>query len=322
MIDPDIAIVLAVGRVHSNNFPDLEAIAVEKSSLLGRIRGSRIAILNADDPHVRAMATTCRGKVMTFGRSEDNDLWATEVSARWPSRLSFRAHTRTESCWVRTNLIGEHWLNSALAVLLASLACGVKLEKAAAALEAVQPVTGRMQPALLPNGATVIRDDFSESASTMDAALNVLRDADVPRRVAVLGDVYDSPLKERPRLEDLGSRAASAADVAVFIGKKMRYAVGRAVAAGMSAQSARAFDELPEAAEFLASEFRNGDLVLIRGYSQRHLERLYFAQLGNIRCWKKRCSKTMTCDRCDELGLHRPQLGQTSLAGGPGRNSR
>jgi UDP-N-acetylmuramoyl-tripeptide--D-alanyl-D-alanine ligase len=303
MIDPDLAIVLAVGRVHSNSFADLDAVAAEKAQLLRRIRGSRVAVLNGDDPWVSAMAGKCRGKVMTFGRSPGNDLWADEVRARWPSRLSFRARSKTGSCLVRTNFVGEHWLSSVLGALLAARACGVALEEAAAALEGVHPPTGRMQPVSLPNGVTFLRDEFSESASTMDAALSVLESADAGRRVLVLGDVHDGPAEERQRLEDLGRRAARAADVAVFLGRAMRHAARAAVQAGMMADGAHVFRDQAAAAEFLRAELRAGDLVLLRGSSQRHLERLYFSQLGTIRCALRRCALYKPCDRCEHLGL-------------------
>lgn len=303
MIDPDLAVVLAVGRMHTNYFADMDAIAAEKSQLLRRIQGSRIAILNGDDAYVKAMAGKCGGRVMTFGTSPENDLWADKVSSLWPARLSFRAHLGASSCVVHTNLIGEHWLSAVLGSLLAAHACGIRLEDAASALERAQPVMGRMQPVTIARGITFLRDEFNESLSTMDAALSVLANSSAPRRLVVLGDVYDGPQKQRERLDELGRRAARSADFAVFLGNKMRYAARAAVEAGMQQQNARAFGDLQEGADFLKSELRAGDLVLLRGYSQWHMERLYFAQIGTIRCWLRRCARVPSCDDCTRLGL-------------------
>ncbi|MCW5983015.1 MAG: hypothetical protein KIT09_33300 [Bryobacteraceae bacterium] len=318
-IDPDIVVVLAVGKVHSNNFPDLDAVAAEKAQLLRRIRGSRIAVLNADDPRVKAMAARCSGRVLTFGQSEDNDLWIDAIESRWPERLRFRAHAGASLCLVRTSLVGEHWAPAVAGALLAAMACGVSLEAAAAAVETVAPVTGRMQPALLPNGAVFLRDEYNESLSTMDAALRVLGQGVFGRRILVAGDVYDSPDKEKPRLEDLGRRAARAADIALFIGRNMRHAARSAVAAGMKPGSARAFRDFDEASWFLRSELRSGDFVLLRGCSQWHLERVYFSQLGTIQCHLKKCPIVASCDSCRQLGLepgaHSPPAAPAGIEG-------
>ena len=301
LIDPDVAVILAVARIHSDSFPDLDAIAAEKEALLGRIHGSRLAILNGDDPRVLAMRDRCRGRILTFGTSSAHDLWASEVSSVWPARLSFCVHRGDESCQVKTQLVGEHWVSSVLGALLAAIAVGVPLHDAVAAVEQYPPRTARMQPVEASTGITFLRDEFNESITSLAPALRVLEQARAQRRIVILGDVYDSPLKERPRLEELGRLAATAADVAIFIGKNMRYAARAAIEAGLPPDAAHSFRELPEVSEFLRAELRPGDLVLLRGASRRHFERLYFAHLGPILCWKKHCPIYRPCDTCHEL---------------------
>jgi UDP-N-acetylmuramoyl-tripeptide--D-alanyl-D-alanine ligase len=303
MIDPDAVVILAVKSLHSNNFADLEAIAAEKESLLRGISGSRLAVLNGDDPRVLRMRERCRGRVVTFGRSPENDLWASDITSRWPARLSFTVHCGVESHAVNTKLVGEHWLASVLGAILAAVSLGMPLKDAVAQVASYEARTGRMQPVELPNGVVFLRDEYNESLTTLEPALGVLADADATRRVVLLGDVYDAPAKARLRFAELGRRAAAAADLAVFIGPKMKYAVRTAVEAGMPSEAVHAFAELPEAAAFLQSELRRGDLVLLRGSSRRHFERLYFAQLGEVGCQKKRCSLSLPCDQCPELGL-------------------
>ena len=83
----------------------------------------------------------------------------------------------------------------------------------------------------------------------------------------------------------------------------MKYAARAAVAAGMPAGAVHRFAELPEAAAFVKSELKSGDLVLLRGSSRRHFERLYFAQLGEVGCQKLRCTLAARCDQCPELRL-------------------
>jgi UDP-N-acetylmuramoyl-tripeptide--D-alanyl-D-alanine ligase len=174
-VDPDIVVVLTVARTHTDRFPTLEHTAAEKAQLLARVGRRGLAVLNGDDPRVPAMALCCRSRVVTFGSSSHYDLWAGEASSVWPDRLSFRAHWGSQSRWVRTRLVGEHWLTPALAALAAAMGSRLDLESAASALETVEPCRARLQPVSLPSGATLLRDDFNPTIASFPAALRVLQ---------------------------------------------------------------------------------------------------------------------------------------------------
>jgi UDP-N-acetylmuramoyl-tripeptide--D-alanyl-D-alanine ligase len=303
MIDPDVVLMLRVLNIHSNVFPTLDDMAAEKAQLLSRLGKRGVAIFNADDPRVLAMRERCRGPVRTFGLAPGSFMTASEISSIWPRRLSFRAECEGESALVQTSLVGEHMVYAALGALATAVHCGVPLAKAAECFPSIQPVPGRMQPMHLPNGATVLRDEFNSTLPALEAALDVLRVAEVSRRIVVLGDVLDSGLSERPRFRQVGTLAAQAADMAIFLGDLGKPAAKAAIAAGMPAKSALHFKTLQEAADFLRLEFRAGDLVLIHGWAGRHIERVILAQLGTLGCWVERCPKMRRCEDCSELKL-------------------
>jgi UDP-N-acetylmuramoyl-tripeptide--D-alanyl-D-alanine ligase len=175
-------------------------MVAEKAAILTRLGKRGVALLNADDPRVLAMAPSCGGPVRTFGLTSDAYMRASEISAKLPQRLKFRATCGDQSAWVATNLVWEHMVYSALGALTAAVFCGVPLVKAAACFADIQPVHGRIWPMHLPNGVTVLRDDHNGSLPTLEVALDVLRSAEASRRILILGDVQDSGLSERPRI--------------------------------------------------------------------------------------------------------------------------
>jgi len=284
MIAPDIVVMLRVLNVHSDSFPTIEEMAAEKEQLLRRLGKRGRAFLNADDPLVLAMGTRCRAQVRTFGRASESTLHGTNISSRWPQRLRFLAHHGLESQWVQTNFVGEHLLTSSLAALAVAVDCGVPLDQAAGVFPDIQPVAGRMEPRVLENGVTVLCDDFNPTLPTLEAALDVLQDAEVQRRVVVIGDILDTGLTVRPRLREIGRRVARAADIAVFIGDQSRTSAKAAVQAGVAPESALGFRTLAEAAAFLNTELRARDLMLVHGWQGRHIERVFLAQIGTLSC--------------------------------------
>jgi len=150
---PDVVVILSVARTHTNYYPTLDHTAAEKVTLMSRLGKDGIAILNGDDPRVLAMAVRSPGSVRTFGRSPQFDVWASDVSSRWPEGLSFTVHAGGRSLPVRTKLVGEHWITAALAALSLAFCCGMGLPEAISALEDAETYPGRMQPLLLPRGA-------------------------------------------------------------------------------------------------------------------------------------------------------------------------
>jgi len=303
MIAPDVVVVLRVLNIHSNAFPTIDDMAAEKAQLLSRLGKRGAAVLNADDPLVLALADRCPARVLTFGIAPDSFAVADQVSAVWPQRLTFRVRCGNQDARVETNLAGEHLLPSVLAALTTAVCCGVPLEQAASAVRNVQPIPGRMCPMFLPNGACIIRDDFNATFPTVISSLDFLARAQVSRRIVILGDVLDAGLTVRSRFRDLGVRVAQAADMAVFLGKYGRIAAKSAVEAGMASASVHAYDDIKDAAAFLKSELRSGDLVLSKGWQGRHVERISLSQLGDIACWMERCPKVMPCEKCPELKL-------------------
>lgn len=77
----------------------------------------------------------------------------------------------------------------------------------------------------------------------------------------------------------------------VFLGDSADFGRRRAVDAGLQAAAAHAGRDLPEAAEILRRELREGDLVLLTGRTTDHMARLLFAQVGDVACQRARCPK-------------------------------
>jgi UDP-N-acetylmuramoyl-tripeptide--D-alanyl-D-alanine ligase len=146
IVKPHIAVVLSVARTHTNNFKTLENTAAEKAQLLKYLPRGGTAILNGDDPHVRAMAQGCRAKVVFFGQTPDCQVRALDPSSTWPDRLTLNVQSGATRVHVRTQLVGTHWTSSVIAALAAAEQCGMPLEAAAGAVTRVLPFTARHAP--------------------------------------------------------------------------------------------------------------------------------------------------------------------------------
>lgn len=158
VLKPDIGIVTVVGQDHYRNFRSLEATAQEKGVLIESLPAEGVAVLNADDPHVSAMAKRTAARVITYGLCPEADVRATNVEAAWPNRLAMTITFQGESRRLETGLFGDLLLTSVLAAVAGGLAAGIGLEQAVGALRGVESFPGRMSIHQSPQGVWFIND--------------------------------------------------------------------------------------------------------------------------------------------------------------------
>lgn len=194
---PTVGVVTAVGAAHTELFGTVEAVAEAKGEMVECLDRSGVAVLNADQPLVAAMAERTEAVVLTFGR-EAGEVRAAEVSLDGGLRPRFRLETPHGRAEVALAVCGQHMVDNALAAAAAALAVGVGVEEIAAGLGAAQLSPWRMEVTELASGAVLINDAYNANPMSMAAGLRSLAAVDRRRRVAVLGV-----------MAELGERAAA-----------------------------------------------------------------------------------------------------------------
>ena len=300
-VKPDVAIWLSVARTHTMNFRTLETTAKEKSVLVDGVNPGGIAILNDDNPYISAYQPPRAVTAYYYGNTPRSICTASNVSSRWPDRLSFDVTIGDDHVPVQTRFVGTHWTGSILPAFIVAKIAGIPAGEAAKVLSRYEPLPLRMAPVELPSGATMLRDERNASVDTMAAALKVLGDATAGRKIILFSDVSDSKEKPRVRLRRYGREIAAVADAAVFLGEYCEHTAKAAIEAGMPRDQVWSFYNIEDAVTHLKSELRPGDLILVRGRLVDHMMRVYLSMVQDVGCWLNHCPKYTDCERCSEL---------------------
>jgi UDP-N-acetylmuramoyl-tripeptide--D-alanyl-D-alanine ligase len=300
-VKPDITIWTSVARTHTMNFRTLETTAAEKSLLVEGVRPGGIAILNDSNPYIAAYQPPSAITALRYGDTARSMCTASNVSSRWPARLSFDVRADSITVPVETRFVGTHWIDSLLPAFVVARIAGIQTRDAADVLRNYEPLPLRMAPVELPNGATILRDERNASIDTMAAALKVLGDATAGRRMILVSDVSDSKEKPRVRLRRLGREIAGVADAAVFVGEQCEHGARAAIEAGMRADQVWSFYNIEEAAAHVKRDLRSGDLLLVRGRVVDHMMRIYLSMVQDVECWINYCPKYTDCVHCSLL---------------------
>jgi UDP-N-acetylmuramoyl-tripeptide--D-alanyl-D-alanine ligase len=302
-IRPDIAVVTSIGSEHRRAFGSVEGTRNEKAAMVRILPVSGLAVLNGDDPNVLSMKALTRASVMTFGLGTTNDIYATEVSLDWPVGTRFVLHANGDVRSLRIRLIGRHMVYAALAAVAVAIAEGMRLEEICAALEALDPTPGRMEPVRLANGAIILRDDFKSPLETVEAALDTFAEIPASRRIIVLGQVSEAPGDHRAIQRHLGERVAQIASYAIFVGVDCRPYITGAVRGGLPRNATLAAGRnVSKIVETLRPMLREGDVVLIKGRASEKLDRIALALMGHrVACAIEFCDVEIRCSDCPML---------------------
>ena len=200
LIRPHIAIITTVAPVHLEFFGTVEKIAEAKAEIFAGLEPGGVAILNRDEPHF-AFLNSCARKagaerVITFGAHKSADVRLME-SRTVGDASEVGAQIGGEHISYRIGAPGRHLVMNSLAVLAALEAVGADLQAGAQALGGYRAQTGRgarTQFALGDGRVTLIDESYNANPASMRAALAALAEtprAELPRRIAVLGDMLE-----------------------------------------------------------------------------------------------------------------------------------
>jgi UDP-N-acetylmuramoyl-tripeptide--D-alanyl-D-alanine ligase len=269
---PRIGVVLNVGVAHLGGFGSVAAIAAAKAELVAALPAGGLAVLNADDPRVAAMAAQTRARVVTVGESPGAGLRATGVTLDRRGRPAYTLVAPEGSAPVRLGLTGAHQVGNTLAVAAVGRELGLTPAALATALAELRPVSPRRMDVFdRPDGVTVIDDSYNANPASAEAALRALVALGTGRRtVAVLGYLAELGEYERAGHERVGGLAAAlGVDRLVVVGEPaspIHRGAGRQ--RQWKGESVLVADQAAAVA-VLRRELRPGDVVLVKGSRYR-----------------------------------------------------
>jgi UDP-N-acetylmuramoyl-tripeptide--D-alanyl-D-alanine ligase len=282
---PRIGVVLNVGSAHLGEFGSREAIAQAKGELVEALPADGVAVLNADDPLVAAMATRTAARVVPVGESAPAEVRADALSLDPLGRPRFTLQARGESADVSMQVVGEHHVGNALAAAAVALECGMSVREVAAALSEARPLSRwRMEVTERPDGVLVINDAYNANPESMRAALKALAEVARNRRAAggrsfaVLGPMAELG-PDGPAEHDAIGRLAVRLDVSrvIAVGEPARPIQHGAALEGSWNGESSWVPDIDAAVTLLRAELRPGDVVLVKASRAASLERVAIA---------------------------------------------
>jgi UDP-N-acetylmuramoyl-tripeptide--D-alanyl-D-alanine ligase len=265
---PNIGVVTNVGHAHMEAFDSIEAVAAAKRELIESLPADGVAVLNFDDPLVLQFRHAHRGRTITFGLNPGAGVRAENVQY-----TSEGVTFSVDGVPFSSPLHGRHSILNFLAGIAVAGLFGIRPSELTDVVRDIPPGPMRGER-FLHNGILILNDCYNSNPDAARAMIDVLRDTQAKRRIAVLGEMLELGRWSGALHRDVGSYlAAQGIDVLVGIRGAAGSLVDAAKEAGQAVNAAFFFERPEEAGDQLRKIASAGDVILFKGSRGTHVER-------------------------------------------------
>jgi UDP-N-acetylmuramoyl-tripeptide--D-alanyl-D-alanine ligase len=253
-INPEIAVITALGPVHLERMGSISNIARAKAEIL---EGAKMGVVNVDNPHLSAIATDYRqqgGRLISCSTADPS------------ADVYVDSEGTTLTLSVRGQLIGTAEVpgvfpgNLACAVGVA-LAADIPVSEIFSRLTTLPTPEHRQAVQTTTSGVIVIDDTFNSNPAGARAALQALAAASVDgRRVVVTPGMVELGREQGVANETFARQASALASDILIVGRTNQRALQRGAVTG----SARIVisKNRPDAVAWVRRNLSSGDAVL------------------------------------------------------------
>jgi UDP-N-acetylmuramoyl-tripeptide--D-alanyl-D-alanine ligase len=191
---PKIGIITTIGTDHIEGFKHQDSYVKEKSKMVQAVGPKGTIILNHDNPYCRRIdLKSFSGKVIYYGMEKTADYYAHSVTFNLEKNgMDFVIVCKEGEYSAFVPGFGKHNVYNAMAAIIACSLVGVSIPEAIERLQTFTHVKSHLQFYKGLNGSQVIDDTWNTNLTSIEAALEVLKETAGGRKtVAIIGEIEE-----------------------------------------------------------------------------------------------------------------------------------
>lgn len=264
LMRPNVGVYTNIAPVHIEFFGTIEGIAAAKRELLENLAPGGTVIVNNDNEHVVRIARDFAGPKVTYGVEHEADYRASEVRERGLLGTRFTLNAEGARRELELVLPGRHNLDNLLAAIATARTIGISWSAIERGVHDIRPAYHR--GVIIPwRGAILYDDTYNSNPYALARTLELMTQAEAKRRIAVIGDMLELGEQETAFHREAGRAIPRSIDVIAGVGSRSRALLDGAAEAGFARSALHHFENAEAAGEWLKTEVREGDLVLVKG---------------------------------------------------------
>ncbi|MED4012976.1 UDP-N-acetylmuramoyl-tripeptide--D-alanyl-D-alanine ligase [Priestia aryabhattai] len=203
LAEPDVAIITNIGESHLQDLGSRDGIAEAKLEITSGLSPTGQLVYNGDEPLLTSRVVNPAFETVTFGSSEQNDLYPSAISAEELGTTFTVSRETTYSFFIP--VLGKHNVHNALSAIAVGHYFGLDNETIAKGLKELKLTNMRMELVKRTDGLTFINDAYNASPTSVKAAITLMHDLEgYKQKILVLGDMLELGDQEKEFHKEVG----------------------------------------------------------------------------------------------------------------------
>lgn len=199
-IQYDVSVYTNITSEHLNIHGDFENYIESKLMLFRQTKIDGYSVLNADDLYFERVKSACVGEVLTYGKSENNNLQIVDFSV-YPNKTSIVFKYDGKTFNVESPLLGDFNVYNLAAAILTCIALGFSLDVVLKNIEKLK-ISGRLEM-LNTNEPFYVMVDYAHTPNGITKLLNFVHTLDINRSIVVIGQAGERDYLKRPEVGEI-----------------------------------------------------------------------------------------------------------------------
>lgn len=273
---PEVGVITNIGICHIENLGSKKEIFNAKMEISNYMDETSVLIVNGDDEYLSncKKENTIYKKVFA-GLNEDNNIHVTRINDLGYEGVEFTFDYNNETHDVKLNVPGVHNVYNAILAIGVGMHYDISMEKIKEGLMGFGGNKMRLNIVDLNEDVKIINDCYNANPDSMNAALSVLENIKVGRKIAVLGDMLELGEFSEAAHREVGEMALNKGiDILITVGISGQNIAKGAVDKGFDKEKVFAAADNMTAINILNHIINAQDIILIKGSRGMKMEEI------------------------------------------------
>ena len=270
LVRPTHGILTLIGHSHLAGLRSIQGVRREKMSMLEAMDDTATVIYNAEDRNI-VHDRLKKLKSIRVGYKKTMNFYADQIHLLDHS-IGFRLNGKTR---IAAPILGQHNVLNILLAAGAASCFGIKPEDVKERMPSFEAPRGRLRYQE-SGGVHWIDDSYNANPSSLKAAIELFRSYPPKgRKILVLGDMLELGPQANAFHREAGQQIAGYAfDLVLAVGSLAGRFAEEAVVSGFAKEKIKTFPSSIEAGEYLKSQLKPQDTILLKGSRGMKMERV------------------------------------------------
>ena len=271
---PTTCIITNIGTAHIGMLGSRENILKAKLEILEGLQENGRVVINNDNDLLHKWYKENKNKysVVTYGINEKSEFNAKNIKLE-QDRSKFELQCKNKDININVPVAGEHFIYNSLCAISTGYIYNIELEKIADAISNFELTKKRMDILEKSNGIKIINDCYNASYESMKASIECLAKMSAPRKVAVLGDMFELGDYSESLHRKVGEEVVkNNIDILITVGENSLQIAKSAEQKGLNKYCIYKVENADKAIEKLKEILKPNDFVLIKASNGMHLD--------------------------------------------------